>query len=387
DAVEYLHAQRPPIVHGHISPSHIVITVDGTPHLTGLVDVEGIDNAGVTSADAPFLAPEQHQGRFDERSDIYGLGATLYALLTGKAPADAVARTQGAELVPPRQANRALPEGIDAAILRAMQLDPQQRYTGVPQLRQALAEGLQPGAEAGKDFWGALRGPARRRLGRLPRVLLGIGGTLAILLLAAGVLWRLGLPSLGLDNAPMPTPSPASIATAAMPPTSLPEAPTEALPVARPSVASPSATPAHVASTRAAPPTTAPTSTTAVHPTPTVRWIAGPPASATPRWFPAPTLDSPGQGECTGSIEFTWTWPYALADDEYFDLQVYRIGTQPEGIAWCKERRYRTTGLLLGEGQYYWRVQVIRGQAGQVQGVVSDPSAACLFTWRAAPAR
>ncbi len=82
-----------------------------------------------------------------------------------------------------------------------------------------------------------------------------------------------------------------------------------------------------------------------------------------------------------GSIDFRWSWPYTLAEDEYFDLQVYRIGVEPTGIAWCKEPYYHPRSLLPGRGQYQWRVRVIRGRDGQVEAVVSDPSPVRMLTW------
>ena len=372
-AVAHLHAQQPPILHGHISPGRIVLTADGTPHLMGLIDVEDTGDAGAAQEEMPFLAPEQREGRADERSDVYGLGATLYALLTGSAPPDARARAAGAALKPPREAVKAISPQVEAVILQAMALDPDERFAGPGQMLQALERG------AALSVWHGAAAPDRIPHSPSWHVLALAGVSVAALLAAGALLWHSTQRREGASAAPLP--SPAATVTAAAP------RPAEA--VATPQ---PTATPEQQATATASPAPTV-TSTTApdvpAPPTsaPTARWFAGPPATSTPRWFPPPSLVYPAEGASfTGGVEFRWSWPYTLADDEYFDLQVYRVGMQPKGIAWCKQPYYRTTGLLLGEGQYFWRVQVIRGTGGQVQGLVSDPSSARLFAWSASPA-
>jgi serine/threonine-protein kinase len=83
-----------------------------------------------------FMSPEQAAGRLDQlgpASDIYSLGATLYALLTGRAPfagesAEILRRAQQGDLVPPRQVKADVPAALEAACLKAMALRPEQRY-------------------------------------------------------------------------------------------------------------------------------------------------------------------------------------------------------------------------------------------------------------------
>lgn len=379
-AVEHLHAQQPPIIHGRISPANIVITADGTPHLTGLVGVQGAEAPGEVTSGGPFLAPEQRDGLADERTDVYALGATLYALLTARAPADAAARADGKDLTPPRQIARGVSRQVEVAILKAMALDPAQRPPGVVEFWQALTQPGQPDAAGARRNWQRPTVPEMRRP-RLPRLLLAAGAVVALAALAllGGYLLHLS----GTESAP---PSPtvvhavatSTVAQAASAPTATAVPPTAVSPTAVPPTSTPQPTATVVV------PTPRPTARATPVPAAT-RWFAGPTASATPRWFPAPTLVSPGGGVLKGPVEFRWSWPYTLADDEYFDLQVYRMGLEPKGIAWCKEPYYAADGLLAGEGQYQWRVQIIRGTDGKVEGVVSDPSPARSFTWQAAP--
>ncbi|HEV2236116.1 MAG TPA: serine/threonine-protein kinase, partial [Ktedonobacterales bacterium] len=89
EAVGYAHSQS--VVHGNIKPSNIFL-FEGRHVLLGdfgrLWDVGQMDmtHAGPGIEAVEFLAPESTEGRADQRSDIYGLGAVLYASLTGVPP-------------------------------------------------------------------------------------------------------------------------------------------------------------------------------------------------------------------------------------------------------------------------------------------------------------
>jgi serine/threonine-protein kinase len=83
-----------------------------------------------------YMSPEQAAGRLNEvspASDIYSLGATLYALLTDKSPIEGnfveiLRKVQQGEIVPPRQANPSTPEPLDAICRKAMSVKPHDRY-------------------------------------------------------------------------------------------------------------------------------------------------------------------------------------------------------------------------------------------------------------------
>ncbi len=72
------------------------------------------------------------------RSDIYSLGATLYATLTGRIPMESLKRQAGQPLASPRQINPAIPPGIEQAVLRAIQLAPEARFQSVREMLAAL---------------------------------------------------------------------------------------------------------------------------------------------------------------------------------------------------------------------------------------------------------
>jgi len=86
-----------------------------------------------------YAPPEQYGMRTTERSDIYGLGATLYTMLTGRVPPEAPLRVAGEErLVPPRRVVPSISSQTEATVLRAMELETTRRWQTASQLRAAL---------------------------------------------------------------------------------------------------------------------------------------------------------------------------------------------------------------------------------------------------------
>lgn len=149
EAIIYLHAQMPPIVHRDIKPSNIVVPASGTRAV--LVDfgiAKEFDREGTTSiirhASPGYGAPEQYSSGTDMRTDVYGLGATLYTLLTGTVPADAFFRlthlaTRGSDpLVPVNHTAFDIPVWMAEAITRAMALEQEKRFASVEDFWRAL---------------------------------------------------------------------------------------------------------------------------------------------------------------------------------------------------------------------------------------------------------
>ncbi len=147
DALVYLHSRN--LIHRDIKPHNLILTPDDRIVLVdfGLVKLMDPDRPSTLTllrgVGTPEYAPlEQYSrevGHTDPRSDIYSLGATLYALLTGKPPMDVHAR-----LLRPdswksvRDVNPSISFGTESIIEKALGLYPQQRYQTASDMLQAF---------------------------------------------------------------------------------------------------------------------------------------------------------------------------------------------------------------------------------------------------------
>ncbi|MEZ6197302.1 MAG: protein kinase [Planctomycetota bacterium] len=148
------------LVHRDIKPANVFLDDSGRAKLGdfGLTRPESADlsltASGIFVGSPLFCSPEQARGReLDARSDIYSVGATLYALLTGSAPfpasniGDLIARITSEEPRPPREVAPGIPIGLDEIVLRAMSKDPAARFRSAREMRIALSP-FQPGGQS-----------------------------------------------------------------------------------------------------------------------------------------------------------------------------------------------------------------------------------------------
>jgi len=146
-ALEYAHQHG--VVHRNLKPTNVLLAEDGSvkvgdfsitaaatdddPERTG--ELLGVDAAG-------YVAPEILAGEEpDGRADVYGLGACLYEMLTGRAPyASRSLTVHGTgQLFSPRAVRADVPRELDAVVQKAMALDPDRRFQSAQAMAQALA--------------------------------------------------------------------------------------------------------------------------------------------------------------------------------------------------------------------------------------------------------
>jgi serine/threonine-protein kinase len=157
DAIAHAHALG--IVHRDLKPANLFLSrrADGTQRIKVLdfgiskaTDPAG--GAGITGTHAvlgtpSYMSPEQLRGAntVDLRTDIWALGVTAYELLTGVLPFQgdnpvALFATATATLiVPPRSLRAEIVEGLEAAVLRCLEPNPDDRFGSVAELASALA--------------------------------------------------------------------------------------------------------------------------------------------------------------------------------------------------------------------------------------------------------
>jgi eukaryotic-like serine/threonine-protein kinase len=152
-AVHHAHQRR--VLHNDLKPANILLDEEGQPHVTdfGLArrfgeDVD-VSATGAVEGTASYMSPEQVEGKeITTASDVYGLGAVLYTLLTGTPPfrGETVQETLKQVLneipKPPRELNPKVDSDLEAICLKCLNKDKSQRYVSASALAHDLARYL-----------------------------------------------------------------------------------------------------------------------------------------------------------------------------------------------------------------------------------------------------
>jgi len=148
DALIYLHSQTPPIIHRDVKPTNIRVTPAGQAMLVDFGIAKVYDpklrtTMGARAVTPGYSPPEQYgQGATDDRSDVYALGATLYALLTHQEPLESIQRACGRPMPAPCLINPSITPQTEKVILQAMESRPAGRFASVSQFKAALQPGV-----------------------------------------------------------------------------------------------------------------------------------------------------------------------------------------------------------------------------------------------------
>jgi serine/threonine protein kinase len=150
------HAHNQGLIHRDLKPSNIIITPHGHAKVLDLglalvqgeapADREVIGGRGYVVGTMDYIAPEQAENaaKVDPRSDIYGLGCTLYFALTGQPPfpggsaLEKIQRHRNDDPVPVPQLNPAVPPGFIGLLRKMMAKNPDLRFATAAELQETL---------------------------------------------------------------------------------------------------------------------------------------------------------------------------------------------------------------------------------------------------------
>ncbi len=197
-ALGVAHAHARGVLHRDLKPSNVLVAADGVPRLTDfglarfLEDPRGLTRSGTPVGTPHYMSPEQASGdlgRVDTRADVYGLGAVLYDLLTGRPPHDGETTTEILRRVvaedppPPRRVKPDVPRDLETVCLRALEKEPSRRTPSAAAFAEDLARFLR-----GEPVEARRTGPLGRLARRIRRnpAPWTVGAVLGAMLVAGG---------------------------------------------------------------------------------------------------------------------------------------------------------------------------------------------------------
>ena len=148
EALQYAHLQG--VLHRDIKPANLLLDDRGIVWVTDfglakLAELDDVTRTGDVIGTLQYMAPEGLHAQSDARSDVYGLGLTLYELLTLRpaftesSPAALMRSVSEGHLAPPRKINPHVPRDLETIVMKATSRDPAARYASAGDLADDLA--------------------------------------------------------------------------------------------------------------------------------------------------------------------------------------------------------------------------------------------------------
>src|SRR6184192_1356030 len=199
--VHYAHEHG--ILHGDIKPGNILLDAKGEPHLTDfglarLLEAEStVTRTREVLGTPSYMAPEQASGettKLGKATDVYGLGAVLYQLLTGQPPFaggttyETIRLLLNTEPRKPRALNHKIDRDLSTICLKCLEKDPKRRYSSALALAEDLERWLKHEPIAARHVGPLVRG--RKWVRRNPSIAVMAAMLLALAVPLGVVIWK-----------------------------------------------------------------------------------------------------------------------------------------------------------------------------------------------------
>ena len=198
NALQYAHTHR--TLHRDVKPGNLLLDGEGVVWvadfgLAKAVEQDDVTWTGDIVGTLSYMAPERFDGVCDHRSDIYGLGLTLYELLTFERAfegSDRIAlmhRVANETLPSPRRRNPAIPRDLETIVMKASARDPSDRYQSAADLSDDLQSFLED-----RPIKARRVNPAEQLLRwcRRNRAVASLAATVAVLLVLVSLVTTMG---------------------------------------------------------------------------------------------------------------------------------------------------------------------------------------------------